>query len=66
MELGFKIAMLAAAALNFAVQSVYFTHMLQLNSYRPERYKKWCVDNDKKLVNISYWRPYKKIFSFKN
>ena len=37
MELGFKIAMLAAAALNFAVQSVYFTHMLQLNSYRPER-----------------------------
>ena len=52
LELGFKIAMLAAAVLNFSVQAVYFTHMLQLNSYRPERYKKWCVENEKKLVNI--------------
>ena len=62
MELGFKIAMLAAAALNFAVQSVYFTHMLQLNSYRPERYKKWCVDNDKKLVNIPRLLPFLCVF----
>ena len=53
-----KLAMLATAALNFGVQTVYFTHMLQLNSYRPERYKKWCADNDKKLVNIPRVLPF--------
>ena len=58
MELWFKIAMLVTAALNFGVQSVYFTHMLQLNSYRPERYKKWCRDNDKKLVTLPRMLPF--------
>ncbi len=58
MELWMKLAMLATAALNFGVQAVYFTHMLQLNSYRPERYKKWCADNDKKLVNIPRVLPF--------
>ena len=58
MDLWFKIAFLAAAALNFGVQAVYFTHMLQLNSYRPERYKKWCVDNDKKLVTVPRMLPF--------
>ncbi len=32
--------------------------MLQLNSYRPERYKKWCADNDKKLVSWSRLLPF--------
>ena len=58
MELIMKWAMLAAGALNFGVQAVFFTHMLQLNSYRPERYKKWCTDNDKKLVNIPRMLPF--------
>ena len=58
MELWFKIAFLVAAALNFGAQAVYFTHMLQLNSYRPERYKKWCVDNDKKLVTVPRMVPF--------
>jgi len=58
MELWMKIAFFAAATLNFAVQAVYFTHMLQLNSYRPERYKKWCVDNDKKLVTVPRMLPF--------
>ncbi|MBQ9859755.1 MAG: UDP-N-acetylmuramoyl-tripeptide--D-alanyl-D-alanine ligase [Clostridia bacterium] len=58
MDLALKIAMLAAAALNFIAQAVYFTHMLQLNSYRTERYKKWCVDNEKKLVNIPRMLPF--------
>lgn len=58
MELGFRIAMLLAAVLNFSAQAVYFTHMLQLNSYRTERYKKWCTDNEKKLVNISRMLPF--------
>ncbi len=58
MDLAMKIAMLAAAVLNFALQAWYFTHMLQLNSYRTERYKKWCVDNDKKLVTIPRLLPF--------
>lgn len=58
MELWFKIAMLVTAALNVVVQSVYFTHMLQLNSYRPERYKKWCRDNDNKLVTLPRMLPF--------
>ncbi len=50
--------MLAAVALNFGAQAWFFTHMLQLNSYRPERYKKWCTDNDKRLVNIPRLLPF--------
>ena len=52
MELAAKIAMLVACAFNFGVQSLYFTHMLQLNSYRNERYRKWCRDNETKLVSV--------------
>lgn len=58
MELAMKWAVVAATVLNFAFQAVYFTHMLQLNSYRTERYKKWCTDNDKKLVNITRLLPF--------
>ena len=58
MDLWMKVAMLLAAVLNFSVQAVYFTHMLQLNSYRPERYKKWCLENDKKLVNLPRMLPF--------
>ena len=53
-----KILLMAAAALNFGVQAVYFTHMLQLNSYRPERYKRWCTEHDKELVNIRRLLPF--------
>ncbi len=58
MELILKVVMFAAAAFNFAVQAVYFTHMLQLNSYRPERYKKWCKDHDEQLVNLRHVLPF--------
>ena len=58
MEVAMKWAMLVAAALNFGVQAAYFTHMLQLNSYRPERYKKWCTENDKRLVNVPRLLPF--------
>lgn len=57
MELWMKLFAVEAAILNFAVQGWYFTHMLQLNSYRPERYKKWCLDNEKKLVTYSRMLP---------
>ncbi len=53
-----KIAFLAAACFNFAAQAVYFTHMLQLNSYRPERYRKWCRDHDEQLVDLKHLIPF--------
>ena len=46
-----KLAALLACACNYAVQSLYFLHMLQLNSYRPERYRKWCVENSNRLAS---------------
>lgn len=58
MEIVMKWVLLATAALNLGLQAWYFTHMLQLNSYRPERYKKWCTDNDKKLVNLPRLLPF--------
>jgi UDP-N-acetylmuramoyl-tripeptide--D-alanyl-D-alanine ligase len=57
MEIAAKILFLAACALNFGVQSLYFTHMLQLNSYRTERYRKWCTENDAVLVNLRRLLP---------
>ena len=57
MEVWMKLFVVEAAILNFAVQGWYFTHMLQLNSYRPERYKKWCLDNEKKLVTLPRMMP---------
>ena len=58
MELAMKWVLIASAALNYGLQAWYFTHMLQLNSYRPERYKKWCLDNDKKLVAPARLLPF--------
>lgn len=46
-----KLAALLACACNYAVQSLYFSHMLQLNSYRPERYRKWCAENSNRLAS---------------
>ena len=45
MDLWMKLLMTEATILNFAVQGWYFTHMLQLNSYRPERYRRWRREN---------------------
>ena len=52
-----KFALLISAFLNIAVQAIYFTHMLQLNSYRPERYQKWCLENDKRIVTVRRLLP---------
>ncbi len=54
-DLLFKILYLAAFAVNAAVQAVYFVHMLQLNSYRPERYRKWCLENSARLLTPRRW-----------
>ncbi len=55
MELAAKILMIAAFAVFGGSQAVYYTHMLQLNSYRPERYAKWCRENAGKLAAPSRW-----------
>lgn len=39
MLLTVKLLMLLTAALNFFLQAIGYTHMLQLNSYRTERYR---------------------------
>ncbi len=53
METIFKITLLGIAFLSLAIRSLRFVHMLQLNSYRPERYSKWCRENDSQLI---HWR----------
>lgn len=55
MTLFSTILLLCACAANFGVQAVYFTHMLQLNSYRSERYRKWCLDNTGRLLTPKRW-----------
>lgn len=52
MSLTFWLLLLSAACCT-AVQAVYFTHMLQLNSYRVERYTLWCRQNGRTLFS---WR----------
>lgn len=41
MELAALILFICAGAASYAVQTVTFVHMLQLNSYRPERFVQW-------------------------
>lgn len=52
LDVVFHIALIAAWAAYAAVQVVYYVHMLQLNSYRPERYWKWCGQNKGKLFGF--------------
>ena len=44
LNLALRICFLLACAACYVVQTVYFTHMLQLNSYRPERYGNGAVE----------------------
>lgn len=39
-----------SAALFMGMQTLYYVHMLQLNSYRPERYDNWCRQNRRHLL----------------
>ena len=42
---------LAAVCVTHAVfQTLYYIHMLQLNSYRPERYQKWMREHDDRTL----------------
>ena len=44
-----KGVLMAVCALQAVFETLYYVHMLQLNSYRPERYLKWCRENEKKV-----------------
>lgn len=45
-----QIALTAVCLLHAAFQTVYYVHMLQLNSYRPERYLQWMRESDKRSL----------------
>lgn len=55
LETVLMLLMLLAAAVFMALQTVYFVHMLQLNSYRGERYDAWCQQNRRQLFAPKRW-----------
>ena len=57
MLLAARITLCVCAFACVAVQGVYFVHMLQLNAYRPERYKRWCLANERVLVKWTRLLP---------
>ncbi len=52
-----RLSVLVTALVCHVVQSLYYTHMLQLNSYRNERFWKWCKENDSRLVSVRTLLP---------
>ena len=52
-----KSLLFVSATMCYAVQVIHFTHMLQLNSYRDERYMRWCNENSNRLVSINRLLP---------
>lgn len=52
-----RIVLLCAFVFCHVVQSLHFTHMLQLNSYRPERFWQWCKENENRLVGVRTLLP---------
>lgn len=49
------VLLFAAFAADCAVLTLYFVHMLQLNSYRGERYGRWMKENRKMLLGKLGW-----------
>jgi len=45
-----KGVLMAICTLQAVFETLFYVHMLQLNSYRPERYIKWCSENEKKAM----------------
>ncbi len=52
-----RIALLCTFVFCHIVQSLHFTHMLQLNSYRHERFWQWCKENENRLVSVRALLP---------
>ncbi|HJD24513.1 MAG TPA: UDP-N-acetylmuramoyl-tripeptide--D-alanyl-D-alanine ligase [Firmicutes bacterium] len=49
------VLLFAAYALDCGVLTLHYVHMLQLNSYRPERYVRWMKENRTALFNQLGW-----------
>ncbi len=47
-----QIVLAIVCLLEATFETVYYVHMLQLNSYRPERYRKWMLENDKRTLPV--------------
>lgn len=47
------VAALAVAAM----QTLFYTHMLQLNSYRPERFFRWMRENPRRVWSLPHLLP---------
>ncbi len=45
-----RIVLTVLCLVQATFETVFYVHMLQLNSYRPERYRKWMLENDKRTL----------------
>ena len=45
-----QAVLVCVCLLQAMLETVYYVHMLQLNSYRPERYRKWMLEHDKRTL----------------
>ncbi|MGN0171700.1 MAG: UDP-N-acetylmuramoyl-tripeptide--D-alanyl-D-alanine ligase [Acutalibacteraceae bacterium] len=50
LETVLKILLIAVCAVQAVFESIYYIHMLQLNSYRPERYLNWTREHDDRVL----------------
>jgi UDP-N-acetylmuramoyl-tripeptide--D-alanyl-D-alanine ligase len=55
LEIIATIILFAAFAAECFFVSLHFVHMLQLNSYRNERYKRWMKENRSSIINQMGW-----------
>ncbi|MBQ9414307.1 MAG: UDP-N-acetylmuramoyl-tripeptide--D-alanyl-D-alanine ligase [Clostridia bacterium] len=45
-----KAILIGICGAQAVLESLYYIHILQLNSYRPERYRKWMRENDSRVM----------------
>ncbi len=48
-----QAVLVAVCLIEAALQTVHYVHILQLHSYRPERYRKWMLADDKRTLPTS-------------
>jgi len=52
-----KAVLFLMCAIQAVFETLYYVHMLQLNSYRPERYVRWMKEHDDRVL------PFKRFVS---
>ena len=55
LEIIATVVLFAAFAADCFLLSLHFIHMLQLNSYRNERYLRWMKENRSAIINQMGW-----------